>query len=124
VETTATWRYHPAGFLNLSARYGFEESSSATSRVEVLRTGISLVQAFSARLRGSAGVTFLHRTTTDERSDFESTEDTFDLNLGAEYTLSRRWSLNASYSFTTVISSEEFTDYYRNRLFFGAEYSF
>ncbi len=123
-EMSVAWRYNPAGFLSGNLRYGFEESQSAQTQVQVLRVGVSAVQAFSSRLRGNLGLTFVHRTSTDDASDFSTTEDTFDVGLGFEYTISRRWSLNASYSFTDVLSSSPFSDYYRNRTFFGAEYSF
>jgi hypothetical protein len=33
-------------------------------------------------------------------------------------------SLNASYVFTTTISNTEVNDYYRNRIYLGAQYNF
>lgn len=124
LEATGSWRYSPRGFLSLNSRFGFEESGSAEAETLAFRTGLSAVHAFSSRLRGSAGLTYVHRTTTFEASDLDFTEQTFDVNVGLEYALSKRMSLNASYVFTTTISDSEVNDYYRNRIFLGMQYNF
>lgn len=124
LESTVSWRYNPVGFLSWNTRFGFEESGSADTEVLSLRTGLSAVQAFSSRLRGSAGLTYVHRTYSNHTTNIDATEQTFDVNVGLEYALTKRFSLNASYVFTTSISDSEVNDYYRNRIFLGAEYSF
>jgi opacity protein-like surface antigen len=124
METTASWRLLPTAFVNWSSRFGFEEPSDPNSQVQSFRTGLSVINAFSARLRGSAGVTYIGRTTTNDVVDTDVTEHTVDANLGLEYQWSRHLSLNAVYSYTDVFSTAKVSDYYRNRIFFGVEYSF
>lgn len=124
LETTASWRLLPTAFVSWNSRFGFEEPPDSHTEVQSLRTGLSLVNAFSARLRGSGGVTYIRRVSTNNLFDSEVTEHTVDANLGMEYQWSRRLSLNAVYSFTDVFSTTKVTDYYRNRVFFGVEYSF
>ena len=72
----------------------------------------------------SGGINYFRETRSDESTNFEFNQDTFDVNLRAQYLVTRRFSLNANYSFTTVVSSTETSDYYRNRLFLGCEYTF
>jgi opacity protein-like surface antigen len=124
LESTLSWRFNPTGFLSWNSRFGFEEPPNAQSEVLGFRTGLSAVQAFSARLRGSAGLTYVHRTTTNDTAQTDFTEQAFDLNVGLEYAYSKRLSLNASYVFTDSFSDNKSSDYYRNRIFLGAEYSF
>jgi outer membrane autotransporter protein len=85
---------------------------------------LSATHAFSARLRGSAGATYIDRTSTYESVNTEFAEQTFDLNLGFNYTFSKRVSFNGSYVFTTSMSDTEANDYYRNRIFLGVQFSF
>jgi opacity protein-like surface antigen len=124
MEGTVSWRYAPTGFLTLNSRFGFEEPPGPQSEVIGARTGISAIQAFSARVRGSAGVTYINRTTTTEGVDEEFSEQTLDLQLGLQYAFSSRFSLNASYTYTQTFSNNEVSDYYRNRIFIGGEYTF
>ncbi|RYD84900.1 MAG: autotransporter outer membrane beta-barrel domain-containing protein [Verrucomicrobiaceae bacterium] len=123
-EATASWRYSPRGFLSLNSRFGFEESGSAETETQSLRVGLSATHAFSARLRGSMGVTYVHRTSTNEIANTDFAEQTFDFNLGFDYAFSKRMSFNGSYVFTTSTSDAEANDYYRNRIFLGVQYSF
>ncbi len=124
LETTTSWRVLPTAFVTWNNRFGFEEPPDASSQVQSFRTGLSFINAFSARLRGSAGFTYISRTTTNELAESEITEQTVDANLGVEYQWSRRLSLNGVYSYTDVFSTTKVSDYYRNRIFFGLEYSF
>jgi hypothetical protein len=60
----------------------------------------------------NAGLNYLHDTTTEESVGAEFTQDTFDASLSARYLVTRRFSLNATYNFTTVATSAGFSDYY------------
>ena len=124
LESNVSWRYSPTGFLSWNSRFGFEEAPDINTEVLSFRTGLSLIQAFSPRLRGSAGLTYINRRSTSDIAGIDSSEQTFDLNVGAEYALSKRVSLTASYVFTKVLSEAKINDYYRNRIFFGFQYSF
>jgi hypothetical protein len=90
----------------------------------VFRSGISLAQVFSARLNGYLSLNIAHETNTTEGTNSESTSDYFDANLRFEYAITKRFSLNATYSYSQRATSFEVTDFYRNRFFLGAEYTF
>jgi len=59
-----------------------------------------------------------------ERVTTESVQDTLDASLSFQYILSRRWTLSLNYSYTMVVGPEDTSDYYRQRVFLGAEYQF
>lgn len=54
----------------------------------------------------------------------ELSQDTLDASLAFQYILSRRWTLSLSYNYTMAMGPEETNDYYRQRVFLGAEYQF
>jgi len=54
----------------------------------------------------------------------ETVQETIDATLGLNYTLSRRWSFNLSYTYTMAIGPVDTADYYRQQIFFGAEFQF
>ena len=99
-----------------------------------LRSGLSLVQSFSPRLRGTLGANFVRQTTTTTPlapppgtgtlPEVESTINTVDSTIGFEYNLNRNWTLNANYSYAREFGTNSLRDYYRNRIFVGAEYDF
>ena len=124
VETAVAYRLARATVVAWTTRFGFEEPDSPSQERLVLRTGLNISQAFSPRMTVSGGINYLRETRSDESTNFEFNQDTFDVNLRAQYLVTRRFSLNANYSFTTVVSSTETSDYYRNRLFLGCEYTF
>jgi hypothetical protein len=123
-ELAVVYRAGLASVLTLSQRLGFEEPDSPTQERLVYRTGLSYRQAFSPRLSAVASINYLHEIRTDRATNFELTQDTFDSTLRVNYAVTRRLSLNSSYTFTTLSTSEGFADYYRNRFFFGGEYTF
>ncbi len=123
-EGSLNYRLGPASVLAMNTRFGFEEPQDASSEVQAFRLGLNFTQFFSPRLRGSLGLTGIHRTTTNEAIELETSQDTFDMNMGFEYSFSRRWTFTGSYTLTLVLTSEGQSDYYRNRLFLGFEYEF
>jgi hypothetical protein len=124
MEATMNWRLSKAGALNFFSRFGFEESSSAATETLGLRAGVNYIQAFSARLRGNAGIAYSNRNSTFTSTNTDFTEQSVDVNLGLQYTLSQRFALTASYTYTQTLSDNASNDYYRNRIFFGGEYTF
>ena len=124
LEGSLNYRIGPASVLAMNTRFGFEEPQDANSEVQTFRLGLNFTQFFSPRLRGSLGLTGIHRTTTNDVAQLESSQDTFDMNMSFEYSFSRHWTFTGSYSLTLVVTSEGSSDYYRNRLFLGFEYEF
>jgi hypothetical protein len=126
LEATAAYRFSNRGSLTWNSRFGFEEPQDANSEVLVFRTNLSAVQAFTARLRGSASLGYIHRVTSSNQS-LSSTDiigDTYTFDLGLDYALTKKFSVNASYSFVDDTSNLEQTGYYRNQFFLGAQYTF
>ena len=124
LEGTLNYRIGPASVLAMNTRFGFEEPQDASSEVQAFRLGLNFTQFFSPRLRGTLGLTGIHRVTTNSVAELETSQDTFDMNMGFEYSFSRHWTFTGSYSLTIVITSEGQSDYYRNRLFLGFQYEF
>jgi hypothetical protein len=124
VEGNVAYRLAIGTVVNWNVRFGFEEPFSPGLERQVFRSGISLAQVFSARLNGFLSINVAHETNTFEATNTESTGDYFDANLRFEYAITKRFSLNATYSYSQRTTSDKVTDFYRNRFFFGAEYTF
>ena len=123
-ETTLNYQLAKATLIQFNGRFGFEEPPDAQSKLISLRAGMSLVQSFSPRLRGTLGANFVRQTTKNDVTDDETTRNTVDSTIGFEYNVNRHWTLNANYSYTREYGSVSARDYYRNRIFAGAEYDF
>jgi len=124
LESNFVYRVAPASVLNLSNRFGFEETGRVGDERQVLRTTLSYAQLFSPRLSSIASLTYLHEVNTTAGLDETNTVDTLDLTTRLEYRMTRNFSLSASYTFTNLTNSTGFGEYYRNRLFLGGEYVF
>lgn len=125
LEGSVGFRLGPTSVVNLNTRFGFEAPSTAGTESLVYRIGLSYSQAFSPRLSGGASANYLHNTTSTIGADTtEDVTNTYDLNLQLNYLVTRDFSLNANYSFTTLISEQGFRDYYRSRFFLGGSYTF
>lgn len=124
METSIAYKTGPTSVLNWNTRFGFEEPASAMDERLVFRSGLSYAQAFSPRLSGQASLNFLHDITTTEGAEEESVQDTIDGTLRLEYSVTKRFTLNSTYTYTTLITNQKLRDYYRSRLFIGGEYTF
>lgn len=125
LETTLNYQLSKSSVLSWNTRFGFEEPPDPNTEVLVLRSGLNVTQVFSPRLRGSLGVNAIHRSSTNDVTDTEAIENTLDSNLSFYYTLTRKWSFNLTYSYTTVFfDPNEQSNYFRNRIFAGFDYAF
>ncbi len=124
LEATLNYQLAKASVLSWNNRFGFEEPGSATSEIVSFRSGVSVTHFFGPRLRGSLGVNAIFRRTTDDTAQTESNETTLDSTLSVLYTLTRSWTFNLNYSYTTLFVDPGESDYFRNRLFAGFDYSF
>ncbi len=132
-ELTLNSQLAKATIVRFNGRFGFEEPPDARSKLISLRTGLSLVQAFSPRLHGTLGFNYVRQKTTttplavapaSAAPEVSQTINTVDSTIGFEYNLTRDWTLNANYSYTREMGTISLRDYYRNRVFVGAEYVF
>lgn len=137
LEGTLSYQLARGTMLRWNARYGYEQTSQADSTLTVARTGLVLSQVFTPRLQGSLSLYALRSETSttagissaDDGSQTgtittETVQDTIDASLSLYYMLSRRWALTLNYSYTMVFGDEESQDYYRQRVFLGAQYQF
>ena len=122
-EALVSYRIGPTSNVQWSSRFGYEEPPGAGSEVISYRTTLSYFKNFTPRLSLSAGITGVSRNTTFTNSS-DQTEQVVDANIGLEYRFSRQLTLNATFSFTKIISSEDSRNYDRSRIFIGAEYEF
>jgi hypothetical protein len=124
VESSITYKSTARSSVQWTNRFGFEEPGSPNEERLVYRSTASFNYMFTPRLRSSIGANLVHEVTTNDLSDSKFAQDTFEGTLGLEYQWTRSFSLNANYTFTLVNTNTGLTDYYRNRCFFGGQYSF
>ena len=122
-EASISYRIGPTSSLQWNSRFGYEEPPGAGSEVLSYRTTVDYFKNFTPRLSLSAGITGLSRNTTFNGAE-DQTEQVVDAHIGLEYRFSRQLTLNANFSFTKIISSQESRGYDRSRIFVGAEYEF
>jgi hypothetical protein len=123
-ETALNWRYHPAGTLSWTTRLGYEEPPDPNTTVQVLRTGINVVQAFSARLKATGAISAAFSSSANDVANTTIDQNILTIDAGMEYVLTPNITLTGNYTFTGFISNQPGTDYIRNQIFFGFRYSF
>lgn len=124
VEATLNYRLGATSLIQWNSRYGFEEPPDQSSEVIAFRTSLTYTKSFTPRLNARASFFTVYRTTTNPIVNFDQTDITIEASLGLQYRVTRQVTLNGDYSFTQADTDEEFTNYVRNRLFFGVEYDF
>ncbi len=122
-EATLSYRISPTSSAQWNSRFGYEEPSSAASKVLSYRTTLNYSKNFTPRLSLSAGITGVSRNTSVTGGSSQS-EQTIDANIAIEYHLSRQLTLNTTFSFTKIITTSGELDYDRSRIFIGGEYEF
>jgi opacity protein-like surface antigen len=124
LELTGTYALSRATSVQLSAHYGLEEPPDANTTLTVLRTGLTLSEAFTPRVMGNLATSLVHELSTDDTSGAQLTENTVEVGLGLTYTLSRHWSFSLNYTYDVLFSAGNASDYYRNRIFLTGNYTF
>jgi len=119
----ATGKHSSLHWIN---RYGNEDSELLDFQKRVsYRSSLSYNQEFSQRLRGNAGVTYVHNDFSyGEGGGRDITEDLVALSLGLSYRILSNVDLTAGYYFTTVSSDEAFREYDRHRVSLGLSTTF
>ncbi len=106
-----------------SSRYGLEPTLRTGEKNTGYRTSLTYSRVLSARLSGNLGVNYVHNDITRELGVGDATS-IYDSSLSFNYTFSRRFSVNARYSYTLRTSTIGTSDYDRSRLFFTGQYEF
>ncbi|MEI7957956.1 MAG: outer membrane beta-barrel protein [Verrucomicrobiota bacterium] len=122
-ESTLNYTVTRTSALNLDVRYGYDDSSSSTvaSTSKSIRTGLSYSQAFTSKLRGTAGVSYSH---IDNSSNTSPTRDALSTSLGLQYALSQSTTLFGSFSRMDVTSSERLQEYTKDVYYLGATFQY
>ncbi len=106
-------------------RFGLEDSDLGTfdSRY-AFRSSLSAEHAFSNRVRGTAGVSYVHSDYSDSPVSPDTSEDLVSAQVGLAYRMFNTVDLNTSYSYTTNISDEEVREYDRHLVSLGLSTTF
>ena len=123
-EMNLAYRLNPGALVNWNMRFGFEEPFAPGDQRTVLRSGLSFIQAFSARTSGAVSINYLHETDKTAGTQLQSTSDLFDATVRLEYNINRHFSVNASSVFTQRNTSSGVIDYHRTQFFLGGQYSY
>jgi hypothetical protein len=118
----------PETVVALQARYGVTASSQVGyNQNQQFLSGISLRHAFGRRLTGNLFFNYQNNF-YDQPDGFvpDYTTDVYNTGLSATFAISQIWSINAGYTYTGLISSNDnlYGSYTQNLLFIGTNFSF
>jgi hypothetical protein len=108
--------------LSLTGRYGFEQTASADEQSVVGRVSVGYTRTFSPRFQGSLTANYVRSAVTNR--GFENTTTLYDAALVLQYMFTRRFSMNARYSYTLSKTEIGQSDFDRTRFFLTGEYEF
>jgi Putative beta-barrel porin 2 len=121
-ESTLTYAYHPASYIQWYNHFGLQQSDIDTANSEkIYETGLRVLHSFGGKFKLGGGIYYSYKNYPQGPS---SDENDLDASITASYLITRSFSLQAGYTFTRVFSGINLQDYYRNRTFLGASYSF
>ena len=118
--------------MNWTASYSIEEPNSATALSRTtFRTGLQLGYQFTRRLNGQLALNYNHNENAGflipgfpEAGRRISTDDEFDLVLGASYSVTSRVGLNFGFTHSELVSERQVNSYSRNRYTAGLTLSY
>ena len=122
-EASLAYRIGPTSSVQWNSRFGYEEPQSASSETLSYRTTLNYFKNFTPRLSLSAGITGVSRNTTSPNAS-DISDQTIDANIGLIYHLTRQLTLDATFSFTKIVTTTGDRDYDRSRIFIGGQYEF
>jgi hypothetical protein len=125
VEASLTYAISHATTARFYAMAGFDASelNSFDSRYSY-RAGIVADHQFTARLAGNAGLHYIHSDFDGNATVDSGSQDEINTSVGLTYNFWNNLSLDANYSFTTISSDTEFSDYDRHRVSLGLNATF
>ena len=122
-EAVVNYRIGPTSSVQWNSRFGYEQPQNVSTESLSYRTTVNYFKNFTPRLSLSAGITGVSQYYTVEGAE-DNTQQIISANIALEYHYSRQLTLNATFSFTKVVSTSGDLDYDRSRIFLGAEYEF
>jgi hypothetical protein len=124
-ETATTLGLPRSAALTWTNRYGAEASQSADQQITSYRTALTYSQPLSTKLVVALSIAFNDLTAKDSATAAGSFDQKqFQASLNAVYTISPRFSLNASYTYLDLSTNQVNTSYKRNQTFIGGSYTF
>lgn len=122
-ESTLNYTLTKNSTMAFDVRYGYDDgaTSNVAATSKSVRTGISFTQAFSAKLRGTAGVNYSH---TDSSQSFSPTQDAVSASVGLQYMLSQSLTLFGSFGRTQLNSSDPLQEYNNDVYYLGATFQY
>jgi Putative beta-barrel porin 2 len=120
-ESILNYRYQPESSIQWYNHFGLQQSDiRVASSEKIYQTGLKVIHSFGGKLVLSGGLYYAYKAFQDPTGN----ENDFQADITASYQVTRRFSIQGGYDFTRVSSSIAVNSYYRNRIFFGASYSF
>ena len=144
VETTLSYIYGHQSTFQWTNRFGLDSSNISSQKVTSFRTGVNFNHVLTAKMILTLGLNYnVSSTATSPRTlqtltglnpyDYYSlsemtvpttTQNQINSVLGLQYLVTPKFSLNASYTFTDVISATQAASYTRSQFFLGGTYTF
>lgn len=121
-ESTLTYQYRPKSYIQWYNHFGLQQSDiNVVGSEKIYQTGLRVLHSFRGKLVLGGAIYYAYK---DFAQGPPSNENDLDVSITTSYQLTRRFAIKAGYDFTRVFSSNDTNDYYRNRVFLGASYSF
>jgi hypothetical protein len=122
-ESTLAYEYLPRSFIRWYNRYGLEQSDFgiASQSKQTYRTGLQISHSFGSKLKAELGIYY---SNDQYDAPISNTDNAVDVNASVSYAVTRKFSVQAGYTYTRVFSQIVTQDYARNRVYLGASYAF
>jgi hypothetical protein len=124
-ESATTLSLARGAGLSWTNRVGAENAGGANETAKSYRTGLSFSEPFSTKLVGSVSLAYNYYQLTDDADSAGSyNQNQLEGSVSLGYNLSPRFSLNLSYTYTDLMTTQVNTAYTRQQVYLGGSYTF
>ncbi len=126
VETTANYILTRTTLLGWNLRYGYNDSNSSTGASKSFRTGITLNQSVTSRLRANLSINVENADALQGDNDVTVSNSYFSIigTVGASYAVTKDLSVFANYNRIEKNSPSDYVQYSKNVYSIGASYQY
>ena len=125
VETATTLGFARGAALEWSNRYGSQTTGNAFDTEKSYRTTLTYSQPLSTKLVASLSIAYNILWVVDTQSSAGSyTQNQLQASLNLGYTITPRFSMNLSYTYNDLLSTEVNSSYQRDQTYLGGSYLF
>ena len=145
LEATLSYIYGNQSTFQWTNRFGLDSSNLASQKITSFRTGLNFSHVLTAKTTISLGLNYNVTSTQTADESIQSivpppampphtavtrqsipttTQDQINSVLGIQFRLTPKFSLNASYTFTDLLSETPSGSYLRNQISLGGTYTF